>query len=178
MTKRAPKAGSTGLALGRATSQKDDPMQLSASLSDTTATIAVNHMNTNTSLTITDATNLATDLAPFEDGDAPAVDRSSFTTSGKGPDQSWSHRDWKPGYGFANDEFGLNRYPATKGLGETAVFGPKPGPDYNVHGRGYRLDATDDGVRITTLPTSRNAMEGKITIPRDQIASIIAQLNA
>lgn len=154
MTKRAPKAGSTGLALGRAPSQKQDSMQISASLNDTTATIAVKHMNTNTSLTITDASNLAADLATFTDPEAPSVDNSSFTMTEADPAY----------YGMSHSTVDVEA-PAT----------PHPGyyRSRQILTRGYRVDATDDGASITDSATN-----GTMTIPRDQIASIIAQLNA
>lgn len=47
------------------------------------------------------------------------------------------------------------------------------GPDFKVQSRGYWLDATDEGVRITDPATN-----GKMTIPRDQITAVIAGLNA
>ncbi|MDF1716169.1 MAG: hypothetical protein P1U75_05790 [Antarcticimicrobium sp.] len=131
-------------------------MQISASLSDTTATIAVKHMNTNTSLTITDASNLAADLAMFTDPEAPSVDDSSFTMTGA-----------DPAY------YGMKHWWVDVEKPETPHPGYYRDRSRQILTRGYLIDTTDDGASITDLATN-----GTMTIPRDQIASIIAQLNA
>ncbi|MEP5384678.1 MAG: hypothetical protein ABJQ23_14870 [Shimia thalassica] len=159
-------------------------MQYNASLNGTTATIAVKHMNPNTSLTITDASNLAADLAAFTSSDATAVDASSFTTSGTIPpaegitmpnDPSFAQggmpldapnrQSWdRPSSGLANYSPGF-------------ASGGQRNRDFQVHSRGYLLTAKEDGVEIMT-PGTTSAVHGTMTIPRNQIASIIAQLNA
>ncbi len=78
--KRAPKAGSTGLALGRVPSLKDDTMQISAHSAHYESLNAYLHLTTASSsskLVIKGAKSLADDLERFlTDPDADAVDRN------------------------------------------------------------------------------------------------------
>lgn len=139
-------------------------MDITATLSGSTATIATSQNGISTALTIKDAANLATDLAAFTDPTAPSVDASTFTTTHEvpapvGSDMSNTNPAWFQG-------------PAP--LDYATGFSVLPTPDgFQVHSRGYWLDATDDGVRITDPATN-----GKMTIPRDQIAAVIAGLSA
>ncbi|MEL6467885.1 MAG: hypothetical protein AAFQ58_23220 [Pseudomonadota bacterium] len=139
-------------------------MQITASLVGSTATIALRGGNTNTTLTIQDAANLATDLALFVSGDASAVDRSGGDIQGNPNAGAFVHQHW-----------GVGAFPGHP-------IPPQRSPGYyddkrQVFPRGYILNPTDDGVQIIT-PAGTGQNEGKVSIPRDQIGSIIIQLNA
>lgn len=144
-------------------------MQITATLSGSTAIIALKGGNTNTTLTIKDAASLASDLAPFASGDAPAVDASSSLRTGPEAVVLSAHIEGTP-------------FPT----GRSSIFG-KTGATFEVvqpdkrtvqvHPRGYILNPTDNGVQIIT-PAGTAQGEGKVSIPRDQIAGLVAQLNA
>ncbi|PLS22517.1 hypothetical protein [Neptunicoccus cionae] len=136
-------------------------MQITATLDGSTATIATNHCGISTSMSVTDAANLAKDLAAFTDPDAPSVDRSTPVVRNLKQPPFWGPAYWGPG--------SFPGYP----LPEMPHPGFYRDGSAHVSSRGYWLDATDDGVRITDPATN-----GKLTIPRDQIAAVIAGLNA
>jgi len=74
--KRAPKAGSTGLALGRVPSPKDDTMQISAHYESLNAYLHLTTASSSSKLVIKGAKFLADDLEQFlTDPDTDAVDR-------------------------------------------------------------------------------------------------------
>jgi len=138
-------------------------MQITATLSGSTATIATNQNGISTALTIKDAATLAADLATFTDPAAPSVDASTFTTTGTIPPTR--------GVDMTNSPPAQDGRLADYAPGFTQ--GGQRNRDFQVHSRGYWLDATDDGVRITDPATN-----GKMTIPHDQITAVIAGLNA
>ena len=158
-------------------------MQITATLSGSTATIATSQNGISTALTIKDATNLATDLAAFTDPAAPSVDASTFTTSGtipptSGADMTGTTPAMAHG-GMPLDAPNRRSWDPVGNASGLADFTPdftqggQRNRDFQVHSRGYLLDATDEGVRITDPATN-----GKMAIPRDRIAAVIAGLNA
>ncbi len=74
--KHAPKAGSTGLALGRVPSPKDRTMQISAHYENSNAYLHLTTVSSSSKLMIKGAKLLADDLEQFlTDPDADAIDR-------------------------------------------------------------------------------------------------------
>lgn len=144
-------------------------MQITATLSGSTATIATSQNGISTALTIKDAANLAADLVAFTDPTAPSVDASTFTTSGIIPPTRGLDMTNSPSASTLLSKNTYDGFDASRSM----EIGGQRHPTFQVHSRGYWLDATDDGVRITDPATN-----GKMTIPRDQIAAVIAGLNA
>lgn len=163
-------------------------MQITASLVGSTATIATNRNGTSTTLNIKDAASLAADLAAFTDPDAQSVDRSSSTLTGTIPPTEGVQMPTAPelaqGSGPAPWPNG-NARPSWDPRPTAPLSYYSPGfsqggqrnQDVQVHPRGYILNPTDDGVQIIT-PAGTGQNEGKVSIPRDQIAAVISGLNA